>query len=570
MNPPLASRVSLASTSYMLPAVALVLYLPLMLLHAQQPQQPVDSCSKIVSVSKDKEVTLRLQVFCQAVVNASKGQPYTPEYAQQLILDKQVLTAWRNLRPSQQDGLKRAYAASQLQAAAVANSAARLNSAVSATTQNRPDQQTTAPQTAIAGTSLVQKAAGPELLSLALESGSLTQTVSGNTATISGNLEGTVYTLFGLDPICFEKCGWMRGVLGDVNASATFTLDQQSTTTTTSTSPASGSSPPAGTPITVPSNVGKLSGITAKFRIHNKFDPRSSEFRNNWDAAVAKDTAYSSLADALMKANGKVSSAIFKAEDSGLVSEGAALIADILPAPPAGQPQLQSMAGDYDSYVKKTYNSANIEAQDLSTYLQTYAQLTADWQTIRDNGIGTLATIQYAFAKPTNQPETHIITGIVSYAPKNSTANGLFTANFGVSIYGGTIPAGSNYGRLQYGQASAEFQRILFSPASTGPINLDIAGYWQYQPNPSVLNITQSNLAPGTTIQAPTQVLVGTSGSLWVAQAQLQYKNNSGLSIPFGVKWSNKTQLLTGNKVGAQIGISYDFSFLSNALNPSK
>ena len=59
------------------------------------------------------------------------------------------------------------------------------------------------------------------------------------------------------------------------------------------------------------------------------------------------------------------------------------------------------------------------------------------------------------------------------------------------------------------------------------------------------------------------------SGSLWVAQAQLQYKNASGLSIPFGVKWSNKTELLTGNKVGAQIGISYDFSFLSSALNPT-
>jgi hypothetical protein len=168
-----------------------------------------------------------------------------------------------------------------------------------------------------------------------------------------------------------------------------------------------------------------------------------------------------------------------------------------------------------------------------------------------------------------NQPETHTVTGILSYAPKNSTANGLLTVNFGASIYGGAIPAGAKYGRLQYGQASAEFDRILFSPSSTGPVNLNLAGYWQYQPNPSVLNITQANVAPGTTIAAPTQVLVGSAGSLWVAQAQLQYKNKSGLSIPFGVKWSNKTQLLTGNKVGAQIGISYDFSFLSNVLNPS-
>jgi len=38
----------------------------------------------------------------------------------------------------------------------------------------------------------------------------------------------------------------------------------------------------------------------------------------------------------------------------------------------------------------------------------------------------------------------------------------------------------------------------------------------------------------------------------------------SGIKIPIGVKWANKTELLTGNKVGAQIGISYDFSSLSS------
>jgi hypothetical protein len=34
------------------------------------------------------------------------------------------------------------------------------------------------------------------------------------------------------------------------------------------------------------------------------------------------------------------------------------------------------------------------------------------------------------------------------------------------------------------------------------------------------------------------------------------------MTIPIGVKWSNKTDLLSGNKIGAQVGISYDLSNL--------
>jgi hypothetical protein len=537
-----------------------VVFLSPSLAHSQQPAAPADLCSKVTSVGGDNEVTYNLRSFCAAVGNASKGQPYSVQVAQQILSDPVVRRSLSSLRPSKQEGLKRAYAVEQLRNSAAANAVSRLNTAVSAATQNRPDAQTTAAETVNATTALVQKTGGPGLLSFALEAGALTQSSAANTSTVSGNLEGALYTLVGMDPVCFEQCGLMRDVLGDITASATFTLSQSSTNSTSSTAPATSSAPPAGTTVTVPSSVGKLTGFTAKFRILNKFDPHSTTFRNNWNAAVKKDTAYITLANSLMQSSGTISIAIFKAEDPGLDAEGQVLVSDVLTHP-------ENLAGDYDSYATQTYANAKLGDQDLATYLQNYSELAAEWRNIRAQGIGTLATIQYSFGRPMNQPETHTITGILSYAPHNSTANGLFTANFGVSIYG-SLPTAAKYGHLQYGQASLEFDRILFSPSSTGPINLNLAGYWQYQPNPSVLNITQANVAPGTTITAPTQVLVGTAGSLWVAQAQLQYKSKSGLSIPFGVKWSNKTQLLTGNKVGAQIGISYDFSFLSNVLNP--
>jgi hypothetical protein len=525
--------------------------------HAQQPPS-ASSCDSIAASAPG--LTSALQSLCRDVLQKSENKPYSEDLVDQLVALPDLKPDFGLLRPYARDEFKRRFAVQEAQLAAAGAALNNINSAVKATTANRPDQQTTAAQTSIGATSLVQKASGPELFSFALESGALTQSTSGNTSTLSGNLEGVFYSLAGEDPICFTSCGSLRRVLGDINATATFTINQPSTTTTSSTTPATNSSPPAGTSVSVPSSVGKFSGISAKFLIVNKFDPHSPAFQKNWKNAVANDKVYNTLAANLLQANSPLSLAIFKVEDPLWPDEEKALVKDILT-------NLSGLDADYESFAQHVLQDANLDPKALSTYLQDYSLLQADWEKIRSTAAGTLATVQYSFTRPANQPENHTVTGILSYAPTDSTANSLLTANFGVSFYGGAIPAGAKYGRFRYGQASAEFDRILFSPSSTGPVNLNLGAYWQYQPDPSVLNISQSSVAPGTTIAAPSQVLVGTSGSLWVAQAQVQYKNSSGLSIPFGVKWSNKTELLTGNKVGAEIGISYDFSFLSSALS---
>ena len=36
-----------------------------------------------------------------------------------------------------------------------------------------------------------------------------------------------------------------------------------------------------------------------------------------------------------------------------------------------------------------------------------------------------------------------------------------------------------------------------------------------------------------------------------------------GINLPIGVSWSNKTDLLPGTKIGAQVGLSYNFSSLA-------
>jgi hypothetical protein len=84
-----------------------------------------------------------------------------------------------------------------------------------------------------------------------------------------------------------------------------------------------------------------------------------------------------------------------------------------------------------------------------------------------------------------------------------------------------------------------------------------------------VLNISQGNLVPGTNITLPSnaQVLLGTSGWLGVVQGKIVFNLSKGLNIPVAIKWSNKTDLLTGNDIRGQIGLSYDLSALSKVLS---
>jgi hypothetical protein len=55
-----------------------------------------------------------------------------------------------------------------------------------------------------------------------------------------------------------------------------------------------------------------------------------------------------------------------------------------------------------------------------------------------------------------------------------------------------------------------------------------------------------------------------------VAQGKLTINLKKGLSIPVAVKWSNKTDLLKGDDVRGQVGLSYDLSALSKLISPSK
>ena len=142
------------------------------------------------------------------------------------------------------------------------------------------------------------------------------------------------------------------------------------------------------------------------------------------------------------------------------------------------------------------------------------------------------------------------------------------TGNFTASLYA-KVPTGATYGRFRDLQASAEFDKPFGGTIADPRGVFSLAGYGQYQYDPTVLNITSENLVPGTNISLPAnaQVLLGTKGWIGVAQGKIVFNISKGLSLPVALKWSNKTDLTKGNDIRGQLGLSYDLSALSKLIS---
>ncbi|HLJ87137.1 MAG TPA: hypothetical protein VKZ53_09960 [Candidatus Angelobacter sp.] len=438
---------------------------------------------------------------------------------------------------------------------------------LAAANQNRPDKQTGAGTNANGTTDLVEKAGVPAILAFALESGSLIRSVNGTTASLNGNLDGIFRTITGQQALCFD-CGSSFGtaILRDVGVSASYLINQQGTTPVTTNGSANGATPAVAN-VNIPSTVGKLSSIKARYQIWNAYDPRSPQFRAAWQKAVrdANDKINQAAQDfqsslQTLEVNNPIKSDTLYQKNLSNFAEAFYADADNQNLDKLRQDFLSLFNATVDA-LKKDDPQFNQKLAGASVSLASYKDL---WSQILNNAKGQpLLTLEYAFSEPQNQPESHDFRIISGYTPKNG--QGLLSINAALSLYGGALPAGAKYGRIRDGQISAEFDRPFTLTGGQNQAAFSLAGYWQYQPDPTVLNITPGNLAPGTNIQLPAdaQVLLGTAGSLWVVQGKVTINAKSGIKIPIGVKWSNKTDLLNGNKVGAQVGISYDFSSLS-------
>lgn len=469
------------------------------------------------------------------------------------------------LSPSTSQGIAEALSAELAGRVDLSKVASQIAPSLSVANLLRPDQQLSSGNTAAGTTSLVTKAGSASLLGLALDTGALTRSVNGTTATLSANADQLYRTITKADPLCPMNCNRQNGLdaaLNSLNFTASFALAQATPTTTATTGQASGPSAVSVPTTQVPTGEGKLTSFTAKYVILNKFDVRKGSFNKAWQAQAQKLAAQAAApAAAIFKVRAALESGAASKEQAGNRSKFDQELADAASKADNGAALAAKFLQIWAVVVEASISDAKFQqlVTDATRQLATFG---SSWRDAVQGASKALLSAQYTYNKPLNQPRTHDVTLILGTATENQ---GNVTFNGSLSLYDGALPVGAKYGRLHYGQASAQYDRALSGQDSSQQWTFNLAGYWQYQPEPSVLNIPAGTTAPGTSIPVPngTQVFVGTAGSLWVAQGGVTFKASGGINVPFAVSWSNKTDLLQGQRVGAQVGISYNFASLS-------
>lgn len=440
-------------------------------------------------------------------------------------------------------------------------------------------------------TNLVTKPTTTDFLSMAAESGAFTDTLNGNALTLQANALGLTKYLAN-NPVFARWDSSLADRIQPLSFTVSLNVAQSGTSTAPTTGSANSSTPKSIASVVLPTNNASFGSFRANYAIYRPYNPQDKTFLANWRKALVSNQT-------LLNSTG---SAIKVALDALLSPAVMQEIAENLATPQSEWHQAGASAerqANFDAFVTayETYDDAvcnyilsrpDSPKNALALYRALDAFNAAAY-TVLNQARGTpLATMSYTYSTPSAKPATHDFTIVFSElfrggkdirdasgkktGQKDETRTFLsgaqLTGNFTASIYA-KLPTGVTYGRLRDLQVSTEFDKPFGGTIAEPRGVFSLAGYGQFQYDPTVLNITQGNLVPGTNISLPAnaQVLLGTKGWLSVAQGKIVFNLSKGLSIPVALKWSNKTDLTKGNDVRGQLGLSYDLSALSKLVS---
>jgi len=423
--------------------------------------------------------------------------------------------------------------------------------------QSRIDKQLGATSSSTGTTNLVSRPSTPELLGLAVEFGALTQTINGSVTTFRANADSTFRAIAG-QPISCIGCMGTAG-LKNLNFAASFNLSHQGSKQVTTAGPATPATPPVSS-LVLPSSSAQFSSFSARYDIYNPKDTRSRQYQDAWsDWFTKNEKTLQDAATALLTAANPFLSKI--GNDPNYQNLKTEFGPKLLQADPA---DMDALLEDYLSRLVALAKAANPNFnQQLLTVRAAYAQYGQAYNdAIKDLRGKPQFSFEYTFTRPVNQPDTDNFRFI--YGSNPFSGGGLLSTNLAVTIYQAQIPAGAHYGRFRDIQAAAQFDRPLGNFLSYAAV-LTLAGYVQYQVDPSVINIQPGLLVPGTTITLPqnAQVLLGPKGTTGIAQGKVTLKmKNSGVRIPIALTWASRTELIDATDVRGNIGITYDLDSL--------
>jgi hypothetical protein len=453
-----------------------------------------------------------------------------------------------------------------------------------------------------ASTNLVSKGTTARLLSVASEFGAITESVSGQTVTVQGSLDGLPSALVrkSVLPYCLptspnEKgCigqGWFDA-LGRFSYGVSFNTSQNSQTVTGT---ASGQAQGAAQPATFTASSRQITAWNARAILWNaRQETTTKDFTTRWQKLLDQAKAAAGGATPKTATPAAAPAANAAAADpsaTATITAAKALLKpleDLIVA--AAIPQDKR-----DAWYKAAFQA--ISAADLKApgalelawwrQIATYLQLVADAnpkaadaalafiralsnyefeqrQFIKAIANKPVLTLQYNDNRPVGQSSTSTVRLIFDKGVGKGVSialNGAFT------LYNSNLPTDiPGVSRLRDAQFATQVQKDLGSLAFIGAAAVAGSYYFQYQNSPAILNVTPGTPLPGITfvgLPSTASQVFAQKGNLHVGQIRLVLgAGGSSVRFPLAISYSNRTELIPKATWRAQLGISYDFDAL--------
>ncbi len=426
--------------------------------------------------------------------------------------------------------------------------------------QARQDKQVGSSNGSNGTTSLVSKGVGA-IVGVALESGSIQRSTSGNVATVTINTAQGIDFLSGghFKPcaIIESDCSFGRKILSAFTVGTAYDVSQANTST---------NSTPAEDALSslVGSNDPAFTGVSARFDFH----------------ATRKNVPIDKLVTAYQASAYQTPTVTYAAAYSSL-SKRITTDPDYLKYIKDALDQLQNTnVYDTDPKVDVILTTLKINIADLinqkapaTLAFQTYTSAENVYRGARDAALSAVlykwsGSLEYNYNRLPSQPDESDFKAIYSY--RNDTNEDKIlqvTANAGATIYNSTV--GSSTSRIRSSQAAFQLDYTVTSPSSKIQTVVSGGYYFQYMVANGLLTLPATQLAPGTAIPLPNNAseLLNTTGPIHIGQGKVTLNvKGTSVSIPLALTFSNRTDLIKASKVGGNFGITYDFSSLFGGL----
>jgi hypothetical protein len=426
--------------------------------------------------------------------------------------------------------------------------------------QARQDKQIGASDNSVGTTSLVSKGVGA-LVGVALESGSIQRTTSGNVATVTLNsAQAANFLSAGAVKPCAvieSNCSFGRKLLSGLTVMTTYDVAQANTSTNSTAAQAALAS-------LVGSNAPAFTGVSARADFHaRKKIAQLTDLTKTYQSSnyLSVTATYASAFNELIvsiDSNPEYQKAIEGAIDD--LTNTAVNDTD---------PKVDVILTNLEIAIAKIIN----ESAPTTAAFQSYASAENAYRGARDTALEAVlnkwtVSLQYDYNRLANQPGQSDFKSIYSYRRDTGDDKVLqVTANASATIYDTLL--GSTTSRFRSAQAAFQLDYTATSTASKVQAAVSGGYYFQYMVAKSLLTLPSTDLAPGTSIPLPGNAseLLNTTGPIHIGQGKITLSmKNSNISIPLALTFSNRTDLIKASKVGGNFGITYDFSSLFASL----